>query len=133
MAGYINEYSAVQHIVPALVPYLQPDHKNRRSSPRVALGIPVAYRFGNSIAAALTLNISRGGLAIRTTNPLAAGAMHKVRFQFPGARKNLEAEATVAWTDRGVGMGLQFTRLEPVDKAGIGDFVRSHFFSNREA
>ena len=34
------------------------------------LGIPVAYRFGNTIAAALTLNISHGGLAIRTTSPL---------------------------------------------------------------
>ena len=34
VAGYINEYSAVQHIVPALAPHLFPDHYNRRSSPR---------------------------------------------------------------------------------------------------
>ena len=133
VAGYINEYSAVQHIVPALLPYLQPDDRNRRSSPRVALGIPVAHRFGNTIAAALTLNISRGGLAIRTTNPLAAGTMLKIRFRPPGARRDLEAEAIVAWTDPGVGMGLQFTRLEPIDQAGLDDFVRSHFFSNRNA
>src|SRR5688572_30300355 len=71
VTGYVNEYMAVQHIVPALVPHLFPDSSNRRSSPRVVLGIPVAYRFGSTIAAALTLNISRGGLAIRTTSPLA--------------------------------------------------------------
>src|SRR6185436_8602070 len=46
VTGYVNEYMAVQHIVPALVPHLFPDRSNRRSSPRVVLGIPVAYRFG---------------------------------------------------------------------------------------
>ena len=63
IAGYINEYSAVQHIVPALAPHLFPDRHNRRAGPRVVLGIPVAYRLGNTIAAALTLNISHGGIA----------------------------------------------------------------------
>jgi CheY-like chemotaxis protein len=61
IAGYVNEYTSVQHIVPALAPHLFPDHYNRRSSPRVVLGIPVSYRFGNTIAAALTLNMSHGG------------------------------------------------------------------------
>ncbi len=73
VAGYVNEYSAVQHILPSLAPHLFPDNFNRRGSPRVVLGIPVAYRFGNTIAAALTLNLSKGGLAIRTMSPLAAG------------------------------------------------------------
>ena len=73
VAGYVNEYSAVQHILPSLAPHLFPDNFNRRSSPRVVLGIPIQYRFGNTIAAALTLNLSRGGIAIRTTSPLEAG------------------------------------------------------------
>src|SRR6266571_4120189 len=70
VAGYVNEYSAVQHILPSLAPHLFPDNFNRRGSPRVVLGIPIQYRFGNTIAAALTLNISKGGLAIRTMSPL---------------------------------------------------------------
>src|SRR4026207_795239 len=73
VAGYINEYSAVQHILPSLAPHLLPDSFNRRGSPRVVLGIPIAYRFGNTIATALTLNLSRGGIAIRTTSPLEPG------------------------------------------------------------
>src|SRR5207237_1523655 len=64
VAGYVNEYSAVQHILPSLAPHLFPDNFNRRGSPRVVLGIPVAYRFGNTIAAALTLNLSKGGVSI---------------------------------------------------------------------
>src|SRR5512134_2055169 len=111
IAGYVNEYSATQHILPSLAPHLFPDSFNRRSSPRVVLGIPVAYRFGNTIAAALTLNLSKGGLAIRTMSPLQAGSKVRVRFRLPGSRRDIEAEATIAWTDRRVGMGLQFTKL----------------------
>jgi type IV pilus assembly protein PilZ len=133
VAGYINEYSAVQHIVPALAPHLFPDQHNRRSGPRVVLGIPVAYRLGNTIAAALTLNISHGGLAIRTTNPLETGTMVKVRFRLPGAPKDVDGEGRIAWADRRAGMGLQFTKVAPADQAAIDDFVRKHFFSNRKA
>src|SRR6185436_6307432 len=55
VAGYINEYSAVQHILPSIAPHLFPDNFTRRASPRVVLGIPIQYRYGNTIAAALTL------------------------------------------------------------------------------
>jgi uncharacterized protein (TIGR02266 family) len=133
VTGYVNEYMAVQHIVPALVPHLFPDSSNRRSSPRVVLGIPVAYRFGSTIAAALTLNISRGGLAIRTTSPLAVGTVVKVRFRLPTAKPDIDVEATIAWTDRRVGMGLQFKRLTAADQAHIDDYIQGHFFSNRKA
>ncbi len=133
IAGYVNEYSATQHILPSLAPHLFPDSFNRRSSPRVVLGIPVAYRFGNTIAAALTLNLSRGGIAIRTTSPLEAGARARVRFRLPGGARDIDAEARVAWSDRRVGMGLQFERVEPTDQQGIDTFVDGHFFSNRKA
>jgi uncharacterized protein (TIGR02266 family) len=133
VTGYVNEYMAVQHIVPALVPHLFADKVNRRSSPRVVLGIPVAYRFGNTIAAALTLNISRGGLAIRTTSPLAVGTAIKVRFRLPTGKKDIDTEASIAWSDRRLGMGVQFTKLAPTDQAHIDDYIQGHFFSNRKA
>lgn len=131
--GYINEYSAVPHILPSLAPHLFPDSFNRRGSPRVVLGIPIAYRFGNTIAAALTLNISRGGIAIRTTSPLDPATQVKLRFRLPASRRDIDLEAVVAWTDRRVGMGLQFRHVEAQDQAAIDEFVDSHFFSNRRA
>jgi uncharacterized protein (TIGR02266 family) len=100
-------------------------------SPRVAGSRP--DRFGNTIAAALTLNISRGGLAIRTTSPLAVGTAVKARFRLSTAKKDIEAEALIAWTDRRVGMGLQFTKLTATDQAHIDDYIQGHFFSNRKA
>jgi uncharacterized protein (TIGR02266 family) len=133
VAGYVNEYSAVQHILPSLAPHLFPDNFNRRSSPRVVLGIPIAYRFGSTIAAALTLNLSRGGIAIRTTSPLGAGAKARVRFRLPGSKRDIDAEARVAWSDQRVGMGLQFEKVESADQVAIDEFVDAHFFSNRKA
>jgi len=133
VVGYINEYSAVQHIMPSLAPHLFPDSFNRRGSPRVVLGIPVAYRFGNTIATALTLNLARGGIAIRTTSPLESGAAARIRFRLPAGPREIEVEARVSWSDRRVGMGLQFEKVEPADQAAIDAFVDSHFFSNRRA
>jgi uncharacterized protein (TIGR02266 family) len=133
VAGYVNEYSAVQHILPSLAPHLFPDNFNRRGSPRVVLGIPVNYRFGNTIAAALTLNLSKGGVAIRTMSPLQGGSKVRARFRLPGSKKEIEAECRVAWTDRRVGMGLQFEKVEPPDQAAVDEFVDQHFFTNRKA
>src|SRR5919201_937353 len=98
VAGYVNEYAAVQHILPSLAPHLFPDNFNRRGSPRVVLGIPVAYRFGNTIAAALTLRLSKGGIAIRTMSPLQQNAKVRVRFRLPGPTRDVEAESRVAWS-----------------------------------
>ena len=133
VAGYVNEYSAVQHILPSLAPHLFPDNFNRRSSPRVVLGIPIQYRFGNTIAAALTLNLSHGGIAIRTTSPLESGSKIKVRFRMPGSKRDIDAEGRVAWSDRRVGMGIQFERVDSAHQSSIDNFVDAHFFSNRKA
>ncbi len=133
VAGYVNEYSAVQHILPSLAPHLFPDNFNRRGSPRVVLGIPINYRFGNTIAAALTLNISKGGIAIRTMSPLQSGSKVRARFRLPGSKRDIEAESRVAWSDRRLGMGLQFEKVESGDQSAIDEFVDQHFFTNRKA
>src|SRR5213593_1757150 len=133
VAGYVNEYSAVQHILPSLAPHLFPDNFNRRASPRVVLGIPIQYRFGNTIAAALTLNLSHGGIAIRTTSPLEHGAKIKVRFRMPGSKRDIDAEGRVAWADHRVGMGVQFEKVDAASQVLIDNFVDAHFFSNRKA
>jgi len=90
VGGYVNEYTALQHIVPSLAPHLFPGAYNRRTGPRVVLGIPIAYRFGNTIA-------------------------------------------KVAWSNKRVGMGLEFLNIGADDQQAIADYVDSHFFTNRKA
>jgi hypothetical protein len=66
-------------------------------------------------------------------SPLQGGSKVRVRFRLPGSKRDAEAEGRVAWSDRRVGMGLQFERVESIDQAAIDEFVDQHFFSNRKA
>ena len=76
-----------------------------------------SYRFGNTIAAALTLNISHGGLAVRTTSPLdGRHDAASCASGCPPARRTSTPKRRVAWVDRRVGMGLQFTKIDAGDQ-----------------
>jgi len=130
IAGYVNEYSASQQILPSLAPHLFPDNFNRRHSPRVALGIPVAYRFGNTIAAAVSLNLGRGGMAIRTMSPLDESTRARIRFRLPNAKRDVDADARVAWSDRRVGMGMQFERIDAADQTAVDEFVDAQYIQH---
>ena len=133
VTAYVNEYTAEQHIVPSLTPHLYPDGANRRRSLRANVSMSVSYRFGNTIATAVTLNVSRGGVSLRTTSPLEIGTDLKVRFQLPETRTEIKCEAKVAWVDRRVGMGLQFTQIGADDQDVIDEFVYAKCFSSRKS
>jgi uncharacterized protein (TIGR02266 family) len=123
VTGYVNEHAPTPQILPSLAPHLFPHSFNRRASPRLILGIPVSYRAGQTIAGSLTLNVGKGGLAIRTMSPLPAETALHVKFRLPGRAREIEADGRVAWSDRKVGMGIQFERLEADDQAAIDAFV----------
>ncbi len=131
--GYVNEYAAVTHIVPSLTPHLFPESYNRRGSPRVVLGIPTAYSFEKTVGAALTLNLGRGGMAIRTTSPFELDTNVRLRFRLAGLPQDIDAPARVRWTRKRLGMGLQFRGLSPADQTAVDAFVDTHFFQPRRA
>ena len=119
----MNEHSSSAQIMPSLARHLFPDSFNRRISARVALGIPVAYRCGSTIASAMALNLSKGGLGIRTMNPIEVGAEVRVQFRLPRTEHDIEATARVAWSDLRAGMGLEFQDVASRDLAAIEEFV----------
>lgn len=131
ITAYVNEYSAPQKILASLAPHLFPDNFNRRSSPRVQVALALSYRIGGSIASTVTTNIGKGGLGLRATSPQSPGTLMTVRFRLPGTPREIEADARVCWTDRNLGLGLQFERIAPTDQAAVDDFVDAHFFSKR--
>ena len=124
ITNYINEYSSTQQILPSLTPHLFPNNFDRRTSSRVVLNIPITYKCENTIATAVTLNISKGGLGIRTINPAGQGSKVEVRFRLPGYASDIEATSRTAWSDkqRG-GMGLQFEQVDSLDQSVIDNFI----------
>jgi uncharacterized protein (TIGR02266 family) len=123
ITAYVNEHAATPQILPALAPHLFPDSFNRRTSPRISLGVPVSYRAGATIAGAVTLDIGKGGVGIRTINPLPSGTFVQIKFRLPGAAVDVEASGRVTWGDRKVGMGVQFERISTTDQAAVDTFV----------
>lgn len=124
VAGYLNEHAPAAQILPALAPHLFAASFDRRLSPRVPLKVPMSYRSGQTIATAVTMNLGKGGLAIRTLSPLAAGLPVAVKFSPPG-RPGIEAHGRVVWTDHKVGMGIQFERVPPGDQRAIDVLTES--------
>jgi len=123
VAGYVNEHAATPQILPALAPHLFPDNFNRRTSLRVALGVPVSYRVGQTLAGAVTLDVGKSGVAIRTMNPLPIGTALHLRLRLPGTVADIEASGHVTWSDRKVGMGVQFEEISAADQSRIDGFI----------
>lgn len=121
--GYVNEHTDDSQILPALAPHLFPDSFNRRGSPRVDLAIPISYRVDTMLASALTLNLGKGGLAVRTMTPLEASTRVRIRFRLPGSDRDVEADSRVVWRDRRVGMGLQFEQVDASDQAAVDEYI----------
>ena len=128
VGGYFNEYTAAEHILPSIAPHLFPGNFPKREHPRVVMGIPVSYRVGKTIAAALAMDLSAGGMAIRTKNPPVRGTVLRVKFALPGAKREVEVESVVCWSVQRAGMGMQFTKVKPADQHIIDEFVEAHFF-----
>lgn len=118
VAGYINEHAPAAQILPALAPYLFPASFDRRLNLRVPLGVPVSYKAGKTIATAVTLNLGRDGLAIRTLSPLSPGLLVELKLRLPG-KPEIELRGRVVWSDRKVGMGVRFERVSPADQRAI--------------
>lgn len=108
VAGYVNDFASTAAILPALAPHLFPSSFDRRLAPRMTMSVPVSYQSGGVTAGALTLNVSRGGLAIRTLSPLPAGGELLLRFRLPSWAAEIERRGHVVWSDGRVGMGIQF-------------------------
>ena len=133
VTGYVNEHSDAPQILPSLAPHLFPDSFNRRSSPRVVLAIPVSYRVDDTIGSALTLNIGTGGLALRTMSPLAVSTTVRTHFQLPGSVREIGADSRVVWSDRRVGMGLQFEQVDAADQTAVDEYVDRHHLGDSDS
>jgi phosphoserine phosphatase RsbU/P len=105
-----------------------------RSAPRYSARLLV--HFGTEPRHLLTdysINLSTGGLFLKTDHPLEAGATLKLVFLFPDSQKRISCSARVAWTnhpellqkpDLPPGMGLQFLDLTPGDMDILRDYIK---------
>ncbi len=129
VAGYLNEYSAVEHILPSIAPHLFPETFHRREHPRVVMGIPVSYRIGKTITAALAMNLEPRRHGDSHHQP--AGARHGVEGEVRAARIEARSSRSKAWcagaTRRPASACSSRRSSRPIRQL-IDGFVEAHFF-----
>ena len=54
------------------------------------------------------------------------GTTIQVKFRLPGGLDDIDAVGRVAWSDRKVGMGVQFDRISVEDQDEVDKFVDGH-------
>jgi len=125
VTAFMNEHAPAAQILAALVPHLFPDNFNRRANPRVRVSVPISVETSGAISAARTQDLGRGGVAIRTLEPLPLGTVVELTFRLPGSPKDITAAGRVAWSDRRVGMGVQFEKLTADAQRLLSSFVEN--------
>lgn len=96
------------------------DLPRRRVEPRVAAAFRVTYESLDELVEAYTVDVSRGGLYVRTNRFLPLGAVVRLHLLMPEGTAELRAVARVAYVldeaqaeghDRPAGMGMEFLDL----------------------
>ena len=75
---------------------------------------PVQVSFDNlHMREATMLDLSVGGMAIKMSEPLRTARRISLRFNLPGGRMGIHANAELAWEDTRGRAGIRFVALPP--------------------
>ena len=81
---------------------------------RVSIEVPVQIRDAEGEQMSVTsVNVSSGGIAIKSLTALKHGSAFDISLPFPGISSPLEAKAKLAWTSPGGLAGLSFVEIHP--------------------
>jgi CheY-like chemotaxis protein len=99
-----------------------------RGLPRVAVNAPVTLYLSSQSARARALNVSRGGMFVRTDLQLPNRSEWRIQFQLPELGESLTPTAMVMWraaepAPMGMGLGMRFVELDGRAARMLDEFV----------
>ena len=98
---------------------------------RAGLEVPVSLNAkGGDKAEGYLVNVSQGGMQIRTDRPLETSAPLQIAFELPGARAAVKAQAEIAWQDQKGHMGIRFVKLAPRQQRTLQLWLAQQYFAN---
>ena len=93
---------------------------------RCPIVLPVIIQVGNATNIRCeTMNISEGGLAIRTSGAFKPGSAVTAKFVLPGESRAFQMEAEICWNDNSGHAGLQFRSSTAEQKALLQGWLSS--------
>jgi hypothetical protein len=97
---------------------------------RTGVEVPVSVRCkGQRARDAQLINVSQGGMQIRTSDAIDANNM-QVSFNLPGAKSWLKADAELVWQDKSGNAGIRFVKVAPLQKRALQLWLAQQFLAN---
>jgi DNA-binding NarL/FixJ family response regulator len=98
---------------------------------RAGLKVPVAVsRTHSKPVQAHLINVSQGGMQIRTNASLETAKPLQVSFQLPGSKSEMKAQAEITWQDRAGNRGLRFVKIARREQQLLRLWLAQQFFAN---
>lgn len=76
------------------------------------------------------LNVSRGGIGVRTKANLEAGEVVRLRFSLPGRKLVVQAQAAVAWRRPNGDIGLRFDEIPKASQDELQLWLEGRYFES---
>ncbi len=103
-----------------------------REEQRLKKTLSLSYKNQESFVNAYTSNISKGGLFIKTANPLPEGESFILKLKLPGLADALKINCIVVWVNKDesnpevpVGMGLRFVDMDQNERLVLDKYIGS--------
>lgn len=103
-----------------------------REEQRIKKTLSLSYKDHESFVNAYTHNIGKGGLFIKTSNPLPEGESFILKLKLPGIEEQLKINCVVAWVNRDdshpdnpTGMGLKFVDMNVTERHLLDQYIGS--------
>ncbi len=102
--------------------------RERRRNTRVAVEIPVTFRFndGASQQHATTIDLGEGGIAVKLPQRPRNSDSMSVHFLLPGTEHTIACIGQIAWENAGRQFGIRFVDLSPENRAQLKTWLESH-------
>lgn len=108
---------------------LEPDGTFHRYNPRAPLNIKVDVDSTDTFFSSPMMNISKGGIFLRTDDPLPVGRVLNLQFTLPDSARVIKGQGRVVWVERPggerpAGMGVRFKDFPEQDLKIVYAYVR---------
>lgn len=98
---------------------------------RTGLEIPVSLKCkGQKATDAHLVNLSQGGMQIRTVESVDGGQPLQITFELPGAKSGLKASAEVVWQDNKGNVGIRFVKVAEPQQRTLQLWLAQQFLAN---
>ncbi len=129
---FITKEAPPEEIVFIVNKILFPTETFERVDDRTPIEIATTFTLDGELKGGVILNMSVSGLFLKTTAKLPEGMIIEFDFSLPDVEKKVEIVGVVkrvtkesAKDNRFGGVGIQFTKLSPMDKRAVEVFVAS--------